>query len=164
MNFLNDIYRLAYIKRYSNVPKIHEESVAEHGFFVAAIVMELNDHYDFDLGAALQIAVAHDMPEMELNDAPWILKQKYPEIKEAFDICEREVAKDLPTACMLGVLAYDANETIETKIVHLADAMQCIQFSKVEVDLGNKGYMQKVFINSERRVNELKQELTDYER
>ncbi len=164
LNFLHDIYRLAYIKRYSNIPKIHEESVAEHGFFVAAIVMDLHDRYKFDLGCALAIAVAHDMPEMELNDAPWILKEKYPKIKQAFDECEREVAEMLPTACRAGVLAYDRNDSIETRIVHLADAMQCIQFAKVEVDLGNKGYMEKVYINSIDRVNKIQLEIEEHER
>jgi len=164
MNFLHDIYRLAYIKRYSNIPKLHEESVAEHGFFVAAIVMDLHDTYRFDLGYALAIAVSHDMPEMELNDAPWIIKEKYPQIKVAFDVCEREVAKSLPTACREGVLAYDQNKSIETAIVHLADAIQCKQFAEVEVGLGNKGYMAVVVSNSLERIATLKKDLKDHER
>ena len=48
--YYNKIYRLEYIIRYSNVPRIHDESVASHSFFVAAILMKLNDDYDFDLG------------------------------------------------------------------------------------------------------------------
>ncbi len=164
MQFLKDIYRLSVIKRYSNVPKIQQESVAEHCFHVAAICMDMHDIYDFNLGEALQIAISHDMPEMELNDAPHVIKQKYPQIKAAFEECEREVAKSLPTACCWGVMAYDAQECVESKIVFLADAMQCVQFSKVEVDLGNKGYMREVYINSELRVQEIKKELKQYER
>jgi len=164
MTFLEDIYRLAYIKRYSNVPKIHEESVAEHGFFVAAIVMELYEVYKFDLGEAVIIAISHDMPEIELNDAPWVIKKKYPAIAKAFAECEREVAETLPKACRHGVLEYDKNESIESRIVRLADAIQCIQFSKVEVDLGNKGYMERVYTNSKARVRNLQRKLLDHVR
>jgi len=126
--------------------------------------MDMHDVYEFDLGAALQIAISHDMPEMQLNDAPHVIKQKYPQIKAAFEECEREVAKSLPTACCWGVAAYDAQACVEAKIVFLADAMQCVQFSKVEVDLGNTGYMREVYVNSEIRVQDIRKELTQYER
>ena len=164
MRYSEDIYRLAYIKRYSNVPKLHEESVAEHGFFVAALLLELHDHYKFDLGRALILAIAHDLPEMELNDCPHIIKKKYPAIKEAYDVCESEVAQQLPPAARNGVIEFDAGKSIEARIAHLADAMQCIQFSQVEVGLGNVGYMKVVYDNSVIRVAELKKELMYYER
>jgi 5'-deoxynucleotidase YfbR-like HD superfamily hydrolase len=164
MNYLHDIYRLAYIKRYSNVPKIHEESVAEHGFFVAAIVLDLHSKYEFKLGTALIIAISHDMSEMELNDCPHIIKKKYPQIAKAYAICEEEVAQQLPPIVAFGSRAFDEEpKSLEAKIVHLADAMQCIQFAQVEVSMGNKGYMQVVLDNSIARVKQLEEELKPYE-
>ncbi len=165
MNYLHDIYRLSYIKRYSNVPKLHEESVAEHGFFVAAIVLDLYSTYDFNLEDALIMAISHDMTEMELNDCPHIIKQKYPEIAKAYQICEEEVANQLPTIVAWGAREFDEQDkTVEAKIVHLADAMQCIQFAQVEVNLGNVGYMKVVLSNSLARVDILQTELKHYER
>ena len=162
MNYESDIYILAEIKRYSTCFTIRQESVAEHGFFVAALVMELNDKYNFNLTNGLMMAIAHDMPEIELNDASHVLKKNYPEIKEAFDVCERRVAKTLPTNCRLGVQMYDANDSIAATVVHLADAIQCRQFAKVEVSLGNQGYMLKVLRSSEERIKILEQQLERY--
>lgn len=165
MNYLHDIYRLSYIKRYSNVPKLHEESVAEHGFFVAAIVLDLHSKYEFNLEDALIIAISHDMTEMELNDCPHIIKKKYPEIAKAYQVCEEEVANQLPSIVAWGAREFDSkSRTVEATIVHLADAMQCLQFSQVEVNLGNVGYMKVVFNNSIARVDQLKSELVPYER
>ena len=162
MNYLQDIYRLAYIKRYSNIPKLHEESVAEHGFFVAAIVMQLHEEYRFDLGRAICIATAHDMAEMELNDAPWIIKQKYPAIKKAFEECEAEVLKQMPIAVRKAAQEFEEAEIVEAKVVILADAMQCLQFATEELKTGNEGYMREVYNNSVKRIVELQEELEEY--
>ena len=165
MNYLHDIYRMSYIKRYSNVPKLHEESVAEHCFFVAAIVLDLRSQYTFSLEDALVIAISHDMTEMELNDCPHIIKRKYPQIAEAYAICEEEVANQLPELVAWGSREFDkVPSTVEAKIVQLADAMQCIQFAHVEVNLGNTGYMKVVYDNSVRRVRALQEELQPYAR
>lgn len=164
MNYLHDIYILASVKRYSTSFTIHKESVAEHGFFVAAIVLQLHSEYQFNLGKALKIAIAHDLPEIYLNDASHQLKKDFPEIKEAFDICERRVTEQLPKAAREGAVLYDENDCVESVIVHLADAIQCTQYAMVEVGLGNKGYMLQVLWNSEDRVKYLREALKDYER
>lgn len=164
MNFLDDMYRLSTIKRYSTVFRIHEESVAEHSFFVQAILVELWDGYVFDLSRAMILALAHDMPEIELNDCPHITKEKYPEIKEAFDICESQVARTLPWVLREAVEEYNKGETIEAKMVHLADVLQCMQYAQVELDMGNRGYMTKVHQKSRMRANALKEELHGYRR
>ena len=164
MNFLHDIYRLSYIKRYSNIPKIHEESVAEHGFFVSVIVIKLHELYDFDLGKALLIAVSHDIPEMELNDCPHIIKKKYPKIAEAYEVCEAEVRSKLPKEIAWGAEEFDKQSTVEAMIVHLADVIQCIQFSSTEIRMGNDGYMSSVYSNSTRRKQDLEALLGKYQR
>lgn len=165
MNYLLDIYKLSYTKRYSNVPRLHDESVAEHGFFVAAIVLDLHSKYKFDIGKAMIIAIAHDMTEIELNDCPWIIKKEYPEIAEAYKICEAKVAEKLPKLVAWGANEFDRDDkSIEAKIVHLADAIQCLQYSKVEVELGNKGYMLDVYEGSANRIKIIEQGLKDYER
>jgi len=164
MSFIRDVYRLKCIVRYSNIPRIKDETVAEHGFFVAAIVMELHSRYEFDLGLALKMAIAHDIPEMELNDCPHIIKKKYPAIKAAYNECEKQVASTLPAAVREGVEGYDSQSSIEASIVHLADIIQCIQYSGMEVQLGNRGYMEKVYKESLDREQQLIKEIKQYER
>jgi 5'-deoxynucleotidase YfbR-like HD superfamily hydrolase len=165
MNYLEDIYRLSFIKRYSNVPKLHEESVAEHGFFVAAIILDLYGTYDFNLGEALTIAISHDMTEIELNDCPHIIKRKYPEIAKAYEICEADVAKQLPKVVAWGAREFDkAEKSTEALVVHLADVIQCLQYATVELKMGNEGYMRDVVNNSLKRKIELVEALEPYER
>lgn len=157
--YMEGIYKLSYIKRYSNVPRLHEESVAEHGFFVAAIVMKLKEEYTFDLGVALQIAVSHDMPESELNDIPWTIKDKYPKIKEAFAECEKDVLNNMPQSVGLGVMLFESQRTIEAQIVKLADAMQVLQYAQVELKLGNSGHFNEVAYNAKMRIENIEQEI-----
>ena len=164
MNYLEDVYILSHIKRYSTVHTIREESVAEHGYFVAAIVMKLHEDYTFNLGFAIQVAIAHDMPEMELNDVPRLIKNKYPRIAAAFKECEQEVKEQLPMAVQFALDEYELNSSIEAKIVHYADAIQCEQFSLTEVKLGNKGYMEAVLIKSRERISHYTKTLGPYRR
>lgn len=163
MNFYEKVYRLAYIIRYSNVPRVKDESVAEHSFFVASLVMELHDKYFFDLGKALQTAISHDMPESETNDISWEIKQRYPEIKEVLSRAEETFAKKMPISVQKG-LKFFQEDTIETKIVMFADAIQCYQYSANEVSLGNRGYMESVLVISRSRIEEFEKELKEYER
>jgi len=46
-DFYEKVYRLCYIIRYGNIPRIKDESVAEHTFLISAIILQLNDMYEF---------------------------------------------------------------------------------------------------------------------
>lgn len=162
-DFYDSLYQLCYITRYSNVPRIKDESVAEHSFLASAIVMYLHEEYVFNLGDALIGMVAHDIPECATNDVSHKIKKEYPEIKEALDRAEKKVAKEMPEPVQDGLSIYNGN-WIEGRICHLADAMQCYQYARHEISLGNRGYMLEVKLNSERRVKELREEIKKYER
>ena len=164
MNYLHDIYILDHIKRYSTVHTIRSESVASHSFFVAAILFELHERYHFDLGEAIQMAICHDMPEIELNDVPRIIKQRYPKIAEAFKECEEDVIKELSPGVQSCILSYQEMDTVEAKMVKFADVMQCKQYTHSEMTLGNHGYMEDVYHASLRRINEMHEQLEEYER
>ena len=110
------------------------------------------------------IATSHDMTEIELNDCPHIIKEKYPKIAKAYEDCEADVAKQLPPIVAWGAKEYDNNkESIEVKIVHLADAIQCLQYASVELKMGNRGYMESVYEGSKERIDILTKELIEYE-
>ena len=157
-SYYDKIYRLEYIIRYSNVPRVHDESVASHSFFVAAIVMKLSDSYMFDLGVALQIAISHDIPEYITNDLSHETKEMFPEIKEMLLKAETKALMTMPAAVQNAFQLYHVITT-ESLIVHLADAMQCNQYARHEISLGNLGYMISVEAGSAQRVAELKHKL-----
>ena len=113
MDYLNDIYILSHIKRYSTVHTLRQESVAEHSFNVAAILFRLHEDYEFELSKAVTMAIVHDMPEMELNDVPRIIKQRYPLIKDAFRACELDVIDELPMPVRAYLRTYEQMDTVE---------------------------------------------------
>jgi len=161
--YIKTIYPLSYIIRYSNVPRIKDESVAEHSFYVAAIVQKLYDSYEFDLGKALNIAVSHDVIEVFINDIPHLIKQRHPELSKMLKEIEKEEAQNFPDAVKSGLFDL-AEDTIESTIVHMADAIQCQQYAKNEIQLGNSDYMEYVLKHSTERVDEFMIKLKDSER
>ncbi|MCH8311162.1 MAG: Uma2 family endonuclease [Chloroflexi bacterium] len=81
MNTPDDmLYRLAYLTRYSNMPRVKDESVAEHCFFVALKVIGLAKEYDFNVGSAVTMAIIHDLPEIYLSDMTWETKTAFPDL------------------------------------------------------------------------------------
>ena len=164
MNYLEDIYILSHIKRYSTVHTLRTESVAEHSFNVAAILFRLHEDYEFNLPEAVTMAIVHDMPEMELNDVPRIIKQRYPLIKDAFRACELDVIDELPMPVRAYLQTYEQMDTVEAKMVKFADVIQCKQYAHTEMKLGNHGYMEDVYHASLKRINEMKEELKHHER
>ena len=127
--------------------------------------MLLQERYEFNVLAAVMMAIAHDLPEMEISDVNHLVKKKYPELASAIKDVEKQTMLTFPTLLMQSCQGYD-EDTVEADIVHLADAMQCVQYSLSEIKMGNQGYMMQVHQNSERRVKILEDKLREggYER
>ena len=157
-DFYAEVYSLAHIIRYSMKPVIRHESVAEHSYFVALGVVLLFEVYYFDLPTSILIAVCHDVPEIKISDVNHMVKKSFPDVAKAIKIAENAIIENLPSTVKSGAKMYDG-QTTESKIVHLADAMQCMQYSSNEMRMGNTGYMKEVYENSSKRVNELHVEL-----
>lgn len=156
LKFSEQIYNLAHIARYSVVPRIRSESVAEHSFFVASIVVQLHDLYDFDIGKATTMAVVHDWAESWVDDITVKTKQDFPAVAEAIKAAEHEVVqREFPNSAKFYWEGLHYNKTVETMIVKYADALQVMQYSLSEILLGNSGYMLSVFHSADKRANEL---------
>ena len=163
--FYKQIYNLSYITRYSTVQRIKNESVAEHSFYVASIVIKLHEIYIFDMHKAVTMAVMHDWTESWIDDTTCLVKSNFPDIAKAVKEAERYIVNNHFNNEMHGLwYELDKNKTIESLIVHLADVIQCSQYAKNEIKLGNDGYMKQVLDMSEFRINMLESELYDYKR
>ena len=156
-DYIDQIYPLSYIVRYSNIPRIKDESVAEHSFYVAAIIQKLYDKYDFDLGRALNMAISHDMIEVYVNDIPHLIKQRHPDLTALLKDIETREAENFPSCVEHGIRELQF-KSFETTIVQMADAIQCNQYASNEISLGNSSYMQKVVDHSVERVMILEEE------
>lgn len=152
-HFITEIYGLKHIIRYNNIPKITNESVAEHTFFVTAIVLKLNNYYKFNLEKALVMATIHDFIETYISDIPRNVKNKYKKLNDVLVEVEKDAWNDIYPEYKIYIDELEENKTIEAKIVNLADTLSVLQYSSTEVKLGNEGYMKQVFIDINKKIN-----------
>ncbi len=161
-DFLSQIYNLAFIHRYSVIPRVKNESIAEHSFFVASLVIKLRDEYKFDLGKAVIMATIHDWTESWTDDITVATKRKFPLLKETIEFIECQVAREHFSVGVRGVwLEYKEGASVEAKIVKYADTLQVIQYAENEAKLGNK-YMASVVDDAHERALFLENELHEY--
>lgn len=156
-------YSLEFTKRYSMKRIVHPESVASHSYFVCLGLMLLHDEWCFDLGKALAMAVAHDVPEMSISDVNHHVKQRHPTLAAALKECEQDYAATLPKTIRLAYFEH-LGSSREADFVRLADALQCWQYALTEQALGNVQQMEEVRISSTARVGEMIAKLWNHKR
>ena len=161
--YYKHIYRLAFIVRFQNRIRVHNENVAEHSFFVAAIILQLYDDYEFDLGKALELAVSHDIVEIDVNDITNDVTSKYPNLEAELHLAAREEICKYPHSVYYGFLEYEEQKTIEARIAKLADIIQVRQYVMLEQSLGNSTFPD-ILAAIRRREWASKQELRKHER
>jgi 5'-deoxynucleotidase YfbR-like HD superfamily hydrolase len=89
---LTDLLALSHVPRWSIVPHIRPQSVAEHSYRVWAIADLLMDliQYNGDRGEVAKWALMHDAPESRSGDIPGVFKHG---IEEAIRVREHEVCE-----------------------------------------------------------------------
>jgi len=157
---MEELYSLDYIVRYSNIPRVKNESVAAHSFFVALEVYKLFEEYEFDLNKAIHMSLCHDLPEAYIDDVNHKIKKDYPAVAKALKVAERLIVKSkFPSFIQEFISSYIEHKEVESIIVTLADIIQCATYSRNEIKLGNTGYMEKVYLDSIKREEVLRGEL-----
>ena len=163
--FSQEIYALKALTRYNNKFKLINESVAEHSFFVAILILKLYEVYNFDLEKALSMGLIHDVPELHLSDITYDVKRNFPKLRDAILDAEKSIIdKRYPEWRHLFNELVVNVESVESMVVVLADVMSCIQYASTEIDLGNSGYMKNVLKESKKRMRELEKKLKKYRR
>jgi 5'-deoxynucleotidase YfbR-like HD superfamily hydrolase len=163
--FSQEIYALKALTRYNNKFKLINESVAEHSFFVAILILKLYEVYNFDLEKALSMGLIHDVPELHLSDITYDVKRNFPKLRDSILDAEKSIIdKRYPEWRHLFNELVVNVESVESMIVVLADVMSCIQYASTEIDLGNSGYMKNVLKESKKRMRELEKKLKKHRR
>lgn len=152
--FMENIYGMKLLVRYSNTPRIKDETVAEHSAFVTLAVLKLYEKFDFDLQKAMIMAVTHDLPETYTSDIPHPVKRAFPMLDAALLEAENFAWKRFPKVWKLYNDEMRALETAEALIVTIADVLSCVQYTAQEVALGNAA-MHTISQTSIGRINEL---------
>ena len=161
---LESLYSLKHIIRYNNLPRIKDESVAEHSYFVALIVSRLYQHYDFNLEKALLMAIVHDIFEVHISDVPRNVKMNYPKLKTIMDEIEDDCIKRKYPEYHDIIYDFNGKHSIEALIVKLADNLSCIQYADTEIKLGSNYYMPEVVKEATKTVKKIEQKIKEYKR
>lgn len=137
-------FRLAAIFRYSTLPTIHRESVAEHTCFVAlnsyAIALDLRRRgFKIDIEQVLRSAVVHDIDEALTGDFIRTFKYSDAELTRTIKEATRKLMVSLP---LPPETLADWNEakawTLEGQVVHFSDLWSLCQFATREIRLGSE--------------------------
>ena len=162
-DYLKNIDLLRNLVRYQVAPRVSQETVAEHSFFVAAYTLKLYDYFDFDLEKALRIAILHDFAEAFISDVPHPIKMKFPELTRQLELAEHGVnAEFISDEFANDLEGFNECSTPEGCIVVLSDILSVITYSKYEIELGNSQYMKDVLNRSLVRINKMLEKCHDY--
>ena len=163
IKYLSETYKLKTLIRYNNTPRIENESIAEHMYFVILIVYKLYDEYRFDLHIAMRMALFHDIPEIYLSDMPNNTKTLFPEIAVAVRNNQRAASNMLDSTMTPFIEDYENQKTIEAKVVKLADLLSILQYTGQEAKLGNQ-YMKHIYNQVTVEVDDHLAKIKEYKR
>jgi putative hydrolases of HD superfamily len=170
MNILNEIikftkenYSLLTLNRYNTTPRIINESVAAHSYFVSLISLficeKLKNNYNIDFLKVLKISIIHDLAEAELGDIVYPVRQKFKKLNIILNNEEKHIInKKLNSDYKLLFEEFESFKTIESLIVKLADAIDANVYSNEELNMGNNN-MLKVKLETEERIKTLWKQL-----
>lgn len=162
-DYLLDVDNLRHITRFQTAPRNAKETVAEHSYYVAAIVLKLHDYFDFDLTSALETALLHDYSEVYISDVPHSIKAANAVLAEALETAENKINKEkLSDVIATKISEFNNLSTAEGCVVNLADVLSVLMYSRLEVKLGNIEYMKDVYHKTFRRVNAVLNKMTKY--
>lgn len=142
--------RLRFITRFSNCPRIHDESVADHSFYTALYVYFIGtaliaNKVKLDLGRALSKALVHDIDECFSGDFIRMFKHSDPALKTEIDkACMKFMVKmcsDISESDKISLRLFgdwhESKMDIEGKLVSFADYLSVLSYIHQEIDLGN---------------------------
>lgn len=156
---LLEIYKLKNIVRYNTQPKLTRESVAEHSFYVALIALKICDKLNIsdDLKLlAIEKALLHDLPEIQMNDITHDakIKLKLEDIIRTFEL--NYYKENYPN---YYDLMKNENDLV-SDIVLLSDILSVKQFSLFETLLGNtSSEIKQIENDTDERITKITEQL-----
>ena len=152
----NKLQRLSNLKRFNYRIRIHEESVAEHSFYVALYSLAICEQLCLSNDVTFMViskALIHDIYEIHTSDIPYPVKKEFPEIKQLLDSNEDSFLRNYFSE------VFNRNDKFSTKdkelvecVVKMADILSCWQFSEIEIDFGNSKYFREIEDDSKERL------------
>ena len=160
--FSKDIDILRSLVRYQNCHRNVNETVAEHSFYVAILVLKLREYYNFNLEVALKTALVHDVMESKISDVPHNIKIQNPKLAEALEEAETNVTRDmLSDEALTLIRQFNHGETPEGLACQLGDILSVVMYANAELTSGNKVF-NYIAIKAIERCKEVVKKLEPY--
>ena len=160
--FVKDIDILRSLVRYQNCHRNVNETVAEHSFYVAILVLKLREYYNFNLEKALKTALVHDVMESKISDVPHNIKMQNPKLAEALEEAETNVTKEMLSDEALQLIRqFNHGETPEGLACQLGDILSVVMYANAELTSGNKVF-NYIAIKAIERCKEVVKKLEPY--
>ena len=160
--FAKDIDILRSLVRYQNCHRNVNETVAEHSFYVAILVLKLREYYNFNLELALKTALVHDVMESKISDVPHNIKIQNPKLAEALEEAETNVTRDMLSDEALALIRqFNHGETPEGLACQLGDILSVVMYANAELTSGNKVF-NYIAIKAIERCKEVVKKLEPY--
>ncbi len=161
-------HRMSHVNRYSSVPVVRKENVAEHSWFVAfyayVVGSYLNDHgQPVDFGKLLSRALLHDIDESHTGDFLRKVKYAHPGLKGVLNQISTSMVEDMEQDLGITLVAdwRDAKaEDLEGDIIKFVDLLRVVSYLWEELTKGNL-YMLKLFPECGDYLRELHESITD---
>jgi len=141
-----DVRRLSAVVRYSSIPVVAFENVAEHSYWVALYALMIHREMRPDdmktIGAVVTKALIHDMAECTTGDVVRTFKYSSDELKQAINNAEDKIIENFPERIrdlyQTSHLLSGGNEGYVEHIVKAADFLSLHQYMRREVRRGNQ--------------------------
>lgn len=124
---LANIYRAGDVKRYHTVARIKEQTIAEHSWGVAAIVLYLEPNPS---KALISAALFHDVAESQTGDVPATFKWANRNFADSLEAHETNINRDMG-------IHYELTER-ELAILKVADLGELVMHNIREHMMGNR--------------------------
>ena len=144
------------LNRYCTTPSLLKESVAEHSYLIALMIIEFSHEYTelfkyADRENLLMRAILHDLCESVTGDIPSPAKRALPECEQLFTRVEEAIAKQICTGrseefkeLLLSAINFDDTEDIQQMIFKCLDLFCVLVKTSNELMMGNMQYLRVV--------------------
>lgn len=159
--------RVRYVTRFATCHKVHNENVAEHGYFVALYAMAIADSIpeEVDQRKLLRRAILHDMEEGRTGDFPRPFKYSSESLRQkleeaavgAFDYMAMAIHGPGTVAIRWSAEWSSAkDQSLEGRILAFADYLAVLSYLWLEIGANN--------ITMRRHVDEMKKYMEEFKK
>lgn len=154
------LYHLNSLKRYNNIPRLKQESLAEHLYYTSILITKLLENTNLSVElkySLLTYTLVHDIQELYTGDIPHNVKKDSPELKTLLSNLEDSWLQKTVYYNLIKQFEVESGKNHNLhELFKLADYLQVIMYTQEELKYGNKHIeIEQIYSNAKRLADEL---------